>query len=144
MSLVFLVGIDCSQCGERALDYAAQRARAQDARLVVAHVVEWSPYTFSTPQENEQRHKRREEELKRAHAEVVDPIVRRLREEGVNAEGVVRHGHAATTLNSIAEEIEATNVVIGRKGTSRLKLALFGSVVSNLVQIVKVPVTVVP
>ena len=144
MSLVFLVGIDCSQCSDRALDYAAQRASAQDARLIVAHVVEWSPYTFSTPQENEQRHMRREEELERAHAEVVDPIVQRLREQGVNAEGMVRHGHAATTLNSIAEEIEATNIVIGRKGTSRLKLVLFGSVVSNLVQIVKVPVTVVP
>ena len=117
MSLIFLVGVDCSKCGDRALDYAAERAKVKNARLIVAHVVEWSPYTFSTPQENEQRHKRREEELERAHTEVVDPIVQRLREAGVNVEGVIRHGHAATTLNSLAEEFEVTNIIIG-EGTS--------------------------
>jgi nucleotide-binding universal stress UspA family protein len=144
MSLVFLVGVDCSKCGDRALEYAADRAKVKNARLIVAHIVEWSPYTFSTPQENEQRHKRREEELERAHAEVVGPIVQQLRESGVDAKGVIRHGHAATTLNDIAEEFEVTNIVIGRKGTSRLKAALFGGVANALVQSAEVPVTVVP
>jgi nucleotide-binding universal stress UspA family protein len=144
MSLVFLVGVDCSTCGDRALEYAADRVAVKDARLIVAHVIEWSQFSFSTPQENEQRHLRREQELKRAYAEVVDPIVKRLREAGVNAEGLVRHGHAATTLEEIASEFKATNIVIGRKGISRLKAAFFGSVASTLVQISKVPVTVVP
>ncbi len=34
MSLVFLVGVDCSSCGSRALEYAVGRARVKDARLV--------------------------------------------------------------------------------------------------------------
>lgn len=144
MSLVFLVGVDCSNCSNRALDYAAERAAVKGSKLVIAHVIEWSPFTFSTPQENEERHKRREQELQRAHDEIVDPLVERFREQGIDAEGVVRHGHASETLMTIAKEKEATNIVIGRKGTSRFKAQLFGSVASSLVQISDRPVTVVP
>jgi nucleotide-binding universal stress UspA family protein len=144
MSLVFLVGVDGSDCGSRALDYAAERARIKNARLLVAHVIEWSPFQFSTPQENEERHKRREEEIARAHSEIVDPIVEALKAQGIAAEGLVRHGHVAETLDDLANEFEVTNMVIGRKGTSRMKAKLFGSVASTLVQIADCPVTVVP
>jgi nucleotide-binding universal stress UspA family protein len=144
MSLVFLVGVDCSTCGGRALEYAAERAAVKGAKLVVAHVIEWSPYTFSTPQENEERHKRREEEIQRAYETIIDPIVADFREKGIDAEGIVRHGHAAQTLLAIAQEVEATNIMIGRTGTSKIKAQLFGSVASTLVQIADRPVTVVP
>jgi nucleotide-binding universal stress UspA family protein len=144
MSLVFLVGVDCSDCGGRALAYAAERAKHRGGRLLVAHVIEWSPFQFSTPQENEERHKRREEELSRAHAEIVDPIVQTMKEQGIDAEGLVRHGHAAETLDALAHEFNVTNIVIGRRGASRLKTQLFGSVASSLVQIADCPVTVVP
>ena len=62
----FLVGVDDSDCSRRALDFASRRARAMGARLVVVYVIEWSPYSFNTPEENEQRHKRREEEIEQA------------------------------------------------------------------------------
>lgn len=144
MSLVFLVGVDGSDCGSRALDYAAERANIKEARLLVAHVIEWSPFQFSTPQENEERHKRREEEIARAHAEIVDPIVEALEAKGLSVEGLVRHGHVAETLDDMANELNVTNIIIGRKGTSRMKAKLFGSVASTLVQIADCPVTVVP
>jgi nucleotide-binding universal stress UspA family protein len=144
MGLVFLVGVDCSNCSNRALEYAAERAEGKDSKLVIAHIIEWSPFTFSTPQENEERHKRREEELKRAHVDIVDPLVKQFRDKGLDVEGVVRHGHAAETLIRIANEVEATNIVIGRKGESRFKKQLFGSVASAMVQIADRPVTVVP
>ena len=145
MSLVFLVGVDCSNCGSRALDYAAERAAVKGAKLLVTHIIEWSPFSFSTPQENEERHKRREEEIQRAFEEIVNPIVSRYREQGLDVEGIVRHGHAAETLASISEEYEVTNIVVGRHGgSSKLKAHLFGSVASTLAQIAEVPVTVVP
>lgn len=145
MSLVFLVGVDCSTCGSRALDYAKERASVKDAKLLVAHVIEWSPFSFSTPQENEERHLRREEELQRAHEEIIDPIVAGLRQQGIDAEGLVRHGHAADTLLDLAQEMNVTNIVVGRHGgSSRIKAKLFGSVAGALVQIADRPVTVVP
>ncbi len=144
MRPVLMVGVDCSECSDRAVEFAADHARQADAKLYVAHVIEWSPYTFSTVEENAERHKRREQELSRAHTEIIDPIVKRLQAEGLAAEGLVRHGHVATTLSVLAQEHDVKNIIIGRQGTSMLKAHLFGSVGSHLVQTAECAVTVVP
>ncbi len=144
MTQVLLVGTDCSECSHRAVDYAVKWARLANLHLYVVHVIQWSPFTFNTPQELEERHMRREEELARAHSQIIDPIVADLRSKGVDAEGVVRHGHPAETLSALANELDATNIIIGRKGESLIKTKLFGSVASTLVQISDNPVTVVP
>ena len=114
------------------------------ARLVVTYVIEWSPYTFNTPEENEQRHKRREEEIETATKTMLTPTLEKLKAASVNAEGLVRHGNVADVLNALASEFEADQIVVGRVGESGLKSLIFGSVTSKLVQTAKVPVTVVP
>lgn len=144
MNNLLLVGIDCSDCADRALEYAADWAASIRCPLIVAHVIQWSPFGFTTPQENEERHRRREAELDRAHREVVDPVVNRLRERGLEAKGVIRHGHPAETLCDVAEELGASHIIIGKTGSSRIRAQLFGSVANSLVQISKQPVTVVP
>ncbi len=144
MSQVLLVGVDGSECSHRSLDYAIDLAKSSGAAMVVLHVIEWSPYSFNTPSENEERHKRREEEIARAQSEIVQPVVQRLTDEGVESKGMVRHGHAAQSLKDVADELGATTIVIGRTGSSKIKAQLFGSVAGTLVQISNQPVTVVP
>jgi nucleotide-binding universal stress UspA family protein len=144
MNEALLVGVDCSECSERALEYAAEWAATAQRPLFVAHVIQWSPYSFNTPQENEERHKRREAELDRAHRNIIDPIVERLRARGVDARGVIRHGHPAETLSDVAAELGVTNIVVGKTGSSRIRAQFFGSVPNTLIQISKQPVTVVP
>ena len=144
MSLVLMVGIDCSECGDRAIEYAIDYAKRSSSKLLIAHVIEWSRFSFSTVEENFQRHKRREEELKRAYSEIIDPVVNRLKAEGLNVEGLVRHGNVADTLHELAIENSVTNIILGRQGTSKLKKHVFGSVGSHLVQASDCPVTVVP
>ena len=144
MSSVLMVGVDCSECGERAVEYAAEHAKKSKAKLYIAHVIEWSPYTFSTVEENMERHKRREEEIQRAHSEIIDPIVDQLKSEGLDVDGLVRHGHVADTLNRLAKENAVTNIILGRNGRSKLKKQVFGSVGSHLVQAAECAVTVVP
>jgi nucleotide-binding universal stress UspA family protein len=144
MSETLLVGVDGSECCQRALEFASAQAKSTKSSLIVAYVIEWSPYTFNTPEENEIRHKRREEEIKRAESEVLDPILTSLKSSGVEVEGVVRHGHAAQVLTDLAQERKATQIFIGRRGLSKLKAMLFGSVAGSLVQISPVPVTVIP
>ncbi|MFC1680767.1 universal stress protein [Pseudomonadota bacterium] len=144
MSECFLVGIDNSDCSRRALDFACRRAKTAGARLVVTYVIEWSPYTFNTPEENEQRHKRREEEITRANTSVLTPALEHIREAGLEAEGIVRHGNVADVLSGLADEQTADQIIVGRIGESGLKSILFGSVTSKLIQLSKVPVTVVP
>lgn len=144
MTDTLLVGIDGSEGGRRAADFAASRAQASNSGLVVAYVIEWSPYTFNTPEENEKRHKRREEEIERAQTQVLDPLVASLQSAGIDVEGMVRHGHAAQVLTDIAQETGASQIFIGRRGLSKMQVLLFGSVAGTLVQISTVPVTVVP
>ena len=144
MTDTLLVGVDGSDGGVRAADFAARRAKDGNARLIVAYVIEWSPYSFNTPEENEQRHKRREEEISRAESEILKPLVESLTKDGIKAEGMVRHGHAAEVLSALAMENKASQIFIGRRGLSKMKALLFGSVAGSLVQISPVPVTVIP
>ena len=144
MSEIFLVGIDSSECSHRALGFARKRAQAAGGKLVLVYVIEWSPYTFNTVEENDQRHKRREEEINQAHKSVLDPALGELKTSGIEAEGIVRHGHVAAVLTQLAEDTKADTIIIGRIGQSGLKSLLFGSVTSKLIQLAEVPVTVVP
>ncbi|MGI9353261.1 MAG: universal stress protein [Rhizobiaceae bacterium] len=140
----FLLAIDGSPGSERAVKFASERAKRGNANIVVAYVIEWSPYSFNTPEENASRHKRREEEIERATAKIVEPVVGSLRESGLEVESVVRHGHPAKTLIELAEKHNAAQIFIGRQGESGLKEMMFGSVAANLIQGSNVPVTVVP
>lgn len=144
MTDTMLVGVDGSDSGRRAVDFAMARAKASAAQVVVAYVIEWSPYTFNTPEENEARHKRREEEVERAQTQVLDPLVATLRDSGVAVDSIVRHGHPAEVMCGLANELGATQIFIGRRGTSKVAALLFGSVAGSLVQVAPVPVTVVP
>ena len=144
MSSGLMVGVDGRKCGDRAVEFATRRAKNSGARLYITYIIEWSQFTFSTAMENAERHQRREEEIQRAHSEIVDPIVDRLRAEGLDAEGLVRHGHVADTLNSLAKSKGVVNIIVGRQGASKLKAHVFGSVGSRLVQSAECAVTVVP
>ncbi len=144
MTDIMLVGIDGSRESERAARFAAQRAKVNNARLLVVYVIEWSPYTFNTPEENELRHQRRKQEFKVAQKKVLTPLLEQLQDMQVDVSGVMRHGNPAQVLNDLAAEHKAIQVFIGRRGHSRLKNLLFGSVASHLVQTSEVPVTVVP
>lgn len=139
-----LVGIDGSDCGDRAISAAVMQARAADARLVICYVIAWSPYTFSTAQENAERHRRREEELETAHSKLLAPRVAGLEGTGLRVEGVARHGHPARTLVRLAEERNADIIVVGRSGDTPLKTRFFGGTAAGLVQSSPVPVLVVP
>ncbi len=145
MPASIIVGLDGSEASDRAADAAADAARHHGLRLVLACVVPWSPYSFTSGDENERRSIEKEREIAAAHERVLDPVVTRLSAAGdVPVEGVVRHGHPAETLVEIARETDAAWITVGRVGQSRVRTLLFGSTPSNLIQLSPVPVLVVP
>lgn len=140
-----IVGIDGTDAGQRALAFAKGRAKDEpDAALTIVYVIEWSPFTFQTPEENEQRHVRREQELALAHERVLDPAVATTQSEGFTVEGLVRHGNAAQILESVAVERNAAQIIVGRSTGRRLKDHFLGSVSSRLATMSTVPTTIVP
>ncbi len=144
MSDKFVVGYDGSVAARRALEFAVARAKAQGGAIVLAHVLEWSPYSFLTPSELEERHMRRREEMERAEEAVLGPVVAELTDSGVSVKTVIRYGNIAEMLGKIATETGAVQIIVGREGSSALEARIFGSVAGTLVQTAPVPCTIVP
>jgi nucleotide-binding universal stress UspA family protein len=144
MSTKYIVACDGSSASGRAIKVAVEQAKLNGASLLLVHVLEWSPYSFLTPEELEERHKRRNEELKRAQLALVDPLVASLSSEGIEASAIIRYGHVSETLAELAEKEGVAQIFIGRTGQSTLRKLIFGSVAASLAQIAPVPCTIVP
>ncbi len=143
MSDVFVLGYDGTDSSQRAADYAGARAKAEGATVHVVYVLEWSAYSFLTPEELEERHKRRGEEISRGE-EAIAPVSERLKKDGVKVTSEVRHGSAAEILIEISKKQNARQIVVGRTGSSALAERILGGLTLSLVQAAPVPVTVVP
>jgi len=139
-----VIGLDGTDTGERALAFARKLASKMDAcELIAVYVIEWSPFTFQTAEENAQRHKRRDEEIALATSRIVEPAVAALKEAGFKASGLVRHGDVAETLNKLTVEHGGSQIIVGRTSADGFTKRLFGSSTQNLVMDADVPVTVV-
>lgn len=144
MSTTYLVACDGSDSSARALNLAIEQAKSSGGSILLGHVLEWSPYSFLTPEELEERHKRRKDELDRAQQAIADPLVEAVTSAGVDARAVIRYGHVAETLADIASTEGVAQIFIGRSGHSNLTNRVFGSVAASMAQIAPVPCTIVP
>lgn len=144
MSEKYIVGYDGSDAARRALDFALESAKSSGAEVLIAFVLEWSPYSFLTPNELEERHKRRGEELERARSAVIDPVLESISDSGVKVDTVIKYGNVPDTLCRLAKESGANQMFIGRTGEGGIVDRLFGSVAGSLAQIAPVPCTLVP
>ncbi|MGB3243186.1 MAG: universal stress protein [Sulfitobacter sp.] len=144
MTVKIVIGLDGTETGERALAFAKDLAsRIEACELLVVYIIEWSPFTFQTAEENEKRHLRREEEIALATSRIVDPAVDSLKKAGFQASGMVRHGDVAETLNTITVDNGGSQIIVGRMSANGISKRLFGSSTQNLVMHADVPVTVV-
>lgn len=144
MSTKLVIGLDGQSSGERALEFGTKLAeQIGSCELLVVYVIEWSPYSFQTAEENAQRHKRREEEISTAQERVVEPALAQLKKAGMTATGMVRHGDVADTLNSVAKKEGAAQIIVARSTDKSLSKRIFGSSTATLVMEASVPVTVV-
>lgn len=144
MATTVIVGIDGSDPSKRAVDYAVSLAQVQKVDLVVAHVIPWSPYSFNTPSENESRGGQKKAEIQAATSQIIEPAVEAASSSPCKVTPIVRHGDPVDTLVQLARDFDATAIIVGRTGDSRVKRALFGSIPGHLVHESTIPVTVVP
>lgn len=139
-----VIGLDGQSSGDKALDFAKSiAARVDSCELIVVYVIEWSPFSFQTAEENAERHKRREEEISIAMERVLNPAVASLKEAGLTARAIVRHGDVADTIDEIAHKEGAAQIIVARSGAGGLTSRIFGSSTANLVMHARIPVTVV-
>jgi nucleotide-binding universal stress UspA family protein len=88
-----------------------------------------------------------EREIERRAQEVLAEGAQRAADAGFDVEPVLVRGRGGAVWHevlSVAEARDALAIVVGRRGVSRLRSALLGSVSNGLVQHASVPVLVVP
>jgi nucleotide-binding universal stress UspA family protein len=137
---VFIVAYDGRDL--QVVEFAVDRAIKEGARLLIVHVLEWSPYSFLTTEELVERHKTRQQELTRANEMIMKPILEKVRQAGATADGDVRYGHVVDIICTIAKEKTAAMIFVGR--SSSLSTRVFGSAASGLAQSAPVPTVIVP
>lgn len=138
-----LVAVDGSPASIRAAEFAGTFAAQTGSGVMLAHVIPWSPFSFTVAGENEHRHAQKKQEIEAAHQQVIAPAQSVLSDAGCPVEALVRHGDPVDLILEFAEQHGATHIIAGRTGR-RLKRAMFGSTSSHLVQVAQIPVTVVP
>lgn len=139
-----VVGVDNSDTSTRAVEFAVERAQHNSWKVVLVHVIPWTPYSFQTPSENEHRHREREREVTAANDQILVPMAAIAERGQVPHTEVVRHGKPSDTIADVAKDESAVHIIVGRTGDGGLREAVFGSVASRLVQHAHLPVTVVP
>lgn len=144
MSDKYLVTCDGSPASNRALAFAIGQAKLCGASILLVHVLEWSPYSFLTPEEIEERHKRRTDELKRAEQAVIAPLAETVKAAGIEIETMIKYGHVTQTIADVAASEGVTQMFVGRSGHGKLASIVFGSTAAAMAQIAPVPCTIVP
>ena len=137
------VGLDGSEASIRALDLAISMV-GDDGKLLLVHVIDWSPFVIETFEENEYRGAIRKEQLARAEREVIEPAIARVRQANRSFEAETVFGAPAEELARLAKEHSADMIVVGKTGTSKLERIMFGSKANKLIQVSEVPIAVIP
>ncbi|WP_417718644.1 universal stress protein [Salipiger sp.] len=140
----FVVAYEGGSGDDGLLDYAIERAGKEGAALLLVHILEWSPYTFLTPQEVEERHARRKEELSRAEEATMAPALAKCAAAGVEARCKIRYGSVVELIVETTREAGATMIFVGRAGSQSMASRIFGSVPIGLAQVAPVPTVIVP
>lgn len=134
-----VVGVDGSEHGERALDWAVKEARLRGARLRLVAAWHLPPKVYSGPGYIPTAGTR--ESFERFASEAVDAAATHARDAGVEAESVIREGQAAEVL--VEEAANADLLVVGSRGHGGFAGLLLGSVSAQCAHHALCPLVVV-
>ena len=130
-----LLAVDASEHAKKAASVAGELGTMSGAEVLVLHF--------------------REREFSRAGSydlettgeagDLVDAMVRELKDAGVSARGEVRlttHGQAANGILTVAREYHADMIVMGSRGLGDLSALLVGSVAHKVIHLAECPVLI--
>lgn len=135
-----VVGLDGSEHSKRALDWALRIARSADVEIVAVHAVQTPIYTdYAAVPPPEFDTQWRADVKEQFENEWCQP----LREAGVSYRTMMEDGRAASVIGTVADQVDADIVIVGRRGRGGVAQLLLGSVSHELTQHCERPVLVI-
>jgi nucleotide-binding universal stress UspA family protein len=125
-----LCSVDFSEPSSRAVDYAASIAAAAGARLLLAHVLEWSEEMEPLPSGKQSLLPSSEDDAIARLSELITPEMR-VR---YDPELIVGYGTPADEVLRFAHERHVGLVVLGIRRRNPIDLAVFGSTTQQLIR----------
>jgi nucleotide-binding universal stress UspA family protein len=141
-----LVATDGSDGADRAVEYAAHLAKNEGDELLIVHVI--GGYGLPDNVFRQFTHAQQawlQEQLESVSKKILNAARDRAR--GIGVATILlesRTGDVAQTIVEIAQEKNAENIVVGKRGVGRIAGLLLGSVSQKIVSLAPRPVTVVP
>lgn len=128
-----------SPAGDRALLYVEHLARLENAEVVVLHAFE-VPGRYAATEVFDDLYA----SFERAAWAVVDDAVEELEKGEIRARGMVREGPPAQLILQVADEENASLIILGTRGPSSAAELLLGSVSAEVLRRARCPVMAVP
>jgi nucleotide-binding universal stress UspA family protein len=127
-----VVPTDFSETAHRAFERAVSLAKESQAELHVCHAIEYvapmvSPYEIPIPEDFIQQ-------TRAAAQNRLSEVVEEAKRAGLYCEGHLLSDRADPGISNLAESLHADLIVMGTRGTSRLRHMFLGSVAERTVR----------
>lgn len=141
---LYIVGIDGSECSERAAERAIHLAEKLGDRVKLIYVLNWTviqPFVYegiAPPMTT------KEEEEARVEGNIIKPLLKKYNHLNVQLDSELVWGEPAEILLNKVKNEHANMLFVGRRGRSPLIDAILGSVANKLAHRVGIPIVLVP
>ena len=138
----FLVPVDGSQASLRALDFALQQLRSKSESLVLLHVqnlgsADQAGVSAVVPTYLD-------EAALLASAQALEPAVRKCEQAGISFKANTRSGlQVARAIADAAREEAVDQIIMGTRGLGGVQGVILGSVATQVIHLVEVPITLI-
>jgi len=141
---LYVVAVDGTENGARALGFACKLAKQSGASLLLAHVINWSGTMPISPLEvvDQPLDKAKEEDITRE--KILGPALETAKAAGVKADSWFNWGHPAKQMQKLANDKGAVMIIMGKSGHGTIAELVLGSVSNSLVHHSNLPVVLVP
>ena len=134
---------DFSKASARALQEAIKLARENQARLLVVHVIEPTPYVAGGEFGGAEIYTKLEDMAKRNAQSSMTKLLQRLKKLKIKAESLLLRGSSHDQIVKAAKSKKADMIVIGTHGRTGLSKLFMGSVAGKVVSLATCPVMTV-
>jgi nucleotide-binding universal stress UspA family protein len=134
-----LVPVDGSEASLRALEHAAERKQRTvgDLSILVLNVQAPLPPSRYVTRAMLKEH------YERMSTQALQPARALAKRLGIDAKFYVRRGEPAETIAQFAKRMNCREIIMGTRGRGRVAALVMGTVALSVIQLVRMPVTLV-